>query len=168
MSGKFRIDFSSTSREKRPAVSFKIREYFVSYLEQKLFEKAGIIVNGNWNIRLSILFVAEGPAYKSSDIVLVKGAKVVKAEKVKIYEMLIPLKIVVEQGDILNNTIFVLQDALTILFTSIYKKITKEMMYELWRNIDMNYLKSLPYPAPIKDQKYVGDIIRDDGSIYHI
>jgi hypothetical protein len=48
-------------------------------------------------------------------------------------------------------------EAIAIFLTSTYKKVTSEFMNELCNNVDLEYLLSLPYPAPFKEQKYLSD-----------
>lgn len=164
-SDKFGIYFTCIPREKAPPVSYKVREYYIAFLEEHLFRPAGIVLNQPWHIMLSIVFVEEGPGYTSSDIFLAEGARTLNEEKVKIYEMIVPLKLVSAREDILEATVHVLEQSLTIFFTHQYKEVTADLMQELWEKTDLSYLRSLPFPAPVAEQKYVGDKMRPDGSI---
>lgn len=56
-------------------------------------------------------------------------------------------------------------EALTMFFTTVYKKITITEMEDLRNRIDIEYLRDLPYPAPLTEQKYLSDIIETDGSV---
>lgn len=164
-SDKFGIYFTGIPREKAPAVSYKLRTYYINHLTEHLFKPAGIVLNQQWQIMLSIIFMEEGPHYTGSEIFLAKGARTVSQEKVKIYEMIVPLKLVSAHNDILEGTIHVLEQALTVFFTHQYKKVTAPLMQSVWDKVDLPYLQSLPFPAPLAEQKYVGDLVRPDGSI---
>lgn len=165
MPKKFKISFSSTTKEKRPPVSYKLREYYESFLEENLYSNPGIKINDKWSVMLSIIFVEEGPRFTTTEISLLKSPRTVKEENVKIYEVMLPLKRILADNDILNNTIRDLQESITMLVTQIYKKLTVEVMNEIWKKVDVNYLKSLPFPAPLNEQRYAGDILRSDGSV---
>lgn len=124
-----------------------------------------IISDTKWNICLSILFVEEGARSASTAVYLAKSGRTISAERVKIYQVLIPLKSILESDDHFLKTITLMYEALTLFFTSTYRKITQHFMQELWAKVDLDYLRSLPYPAPLEEQQYVGDRIGDDGSV---
>ncbi len=107
----------------------------------------------------------EAPRFKTSEIVLGKGFQTVKSEQIKIYDMIVPVKLIVAKGNNLGATLEVLQQALTMFFTETFKQVSLQNMIDCWKEVDLDYLKTLPYPAPIKEQKYVGDIPREDGTV---
>lgn len=165
MPHKFIISFSSSSKESRPPLSYRVREYYSSLLEDKLFKEKLVVLKDGWCIDLVLMFMEEAPRFKTSEIVLGKGFQSVKSEKIKIYNMIIPLKLIAAKGNSLEATLEVLQQALAMFFTETFKRISLQNMMDCWKDVDLNYLKSLPYPAPIKEQKYVGDILREDGTV---
>ena len=86
-------------------------------------------------------------------------------EEIKIYEVLLPLVCIQEAENPLLKTIELMYEAIKIFFTTTYKKITPELMDELWKDVDLNYLLSLPYPASLAEQKYADDVLNKDGTI---
>ncbi len=52
MQHEFIISFSSNSKESRPPLSYKIREYYSSLLEDKLFKEKLIVLKDGWCINL--------------------------------------------------------------------------------------------------------------------
>ena len=152
----------------RPPISYKLREYFVNFLTDSLFKKKKIIIGGKWHINLAIYFVGEGRLGLPKNIVMAKNPRTVSAEMTKLYEILVPVKPIQESERPFLKTIELMYEALTVFFTTTYKKVTKEFMDELWNQVDIDYLLSLPYPAPLEDQKYVGDVIQPDGSIKNV
>lgn len=167
MENYFSISQACTTKF-RPPVSYRVREYFVNFLVDNLLKEKKLIIGGKWHINLTIYFVGEGKLGLPKNIVIGKSPRTVSAEMTKLYEALIPVKLIQESDRPFLKTIELMYEALTVFFTATYKKITKEFMDELWKQVDLNYLLSLPYPAPMEDQKYVGDVIQPDGSIKNV
>jgi hypothetical protein len=167
MNNKFSIVFSCTSKDirNRPPLSHKVREYYSDFLAEKLFKNLEANIKNEWCVELVVAFMEGGPRFDKSEIVLGRTAKKVTSEKIKIYEAIVPLKLVQVQNDGFDGIVDILQQCLDIFVVNTYKKITKEMMNNIWMQIDHDYLRSLPYPAPLSEQQYVGDIRRSDGSI---
>lgn len=165
MKSNFKIYQTCTSDIVRPPISSKIREYLEQFLSVNVLEPKKIIVGGKWTIILSMLFVEEGARYTLKDVYMAKGSRTVSAEATKIYEILLPLKCIQESKKPLLKTIELMYEAIKKFITTNYKKVTPELMDELWKKVDLEYLLSLPYPAPLAEQKYVGDKIKPDGTI---
>lgn len=107
----------------------------------------------------------EGPRFNTLDILLANGHQTVKQERVKIYNMIVPLKLIQVSGNGFDAIVMILQKALEIFFSEVSKKVTPLVFENCWSKIDWDYLKSLPYPAPVSEQKYVGDVLRKDGTV---
>lgn len=166
MKNKFEIIVSSPSREDRPPISYKVREYFEAFIVDNVLKKKGIIVNGNWEIHIVLDFLPETQRYQSDYIYMPdKPTSVVSEEKVKTYTLLIPMKLLKGASQPYLKTIKLIYEALTIFLTRAYKKIALSEMAEVWKSVDLDYLLSLPYPAPLTDQKYLTDIQTSDGRI---
>ena len=159
MKSYFEIKQSCTSYIFRPPISYKIREYLEKFVVENILDKRKIIQGGKWKVHLSMIFVESGQRHTLRHVFLGKGSRTVTAETVKIYEILIPLICIQESKTPLLATIELMYEALKIFFTQSYKSISSDFIGELWNQVDLDYLLSLPYPAPLKDQKYVGDEI---------
>jgi len=165
MESSFKI-FQSGSVNERPPVSSKIREYFEQFISNNVLEKKKIIIGGKWNIYLSIMFTGDGPKVLFERISLAKDPRIVKSEHVKIYFVFIRVKHIRESENPLLKTIELMYEAIKIFLTTTYnKKITSEFMDELWKQVDLEYLLSLPYPAPLEEQKYTGHVLKSNEQI---
>lgn len=155
----------SVSIVDRPPISYRIREYLMKFITECILEKKKIIVGGKWTVTLSLHFVGEGRMYKSRNIFLAKGLRTITTEGIKIYDIIIPLKLIQEAENPLLKTIELMYESVKIFLTTTYKKVSSEFMDELWKQIDLDYLLSLPYPAPLNEQKYIGDVVKPDGIV---
>ena len=161
----FTIDQSSTSFTKRPPISSEVRKYFENFVTSNLLEPRKLIVKTQWHIELVLCFIEEGPRYKSEHIFLSKSPRTLSAEKIKMYEVLIPLKLLNDVHEPYRKTIQLIMDALTLFFTSVYKSVRISDMEDLWNQVDLKKLLTLPYPASLAEQKYVGDLLQKDGEV---
>jgi len=168
MNPYFNIFQSCTSLDERPPVSYKVREYLESFIIKNVLEKKKIIIGSKWRVDLTLAFCIETSRYKSDYIYMPKTPQTVTKEGVKIYEALIPLKLIKEAENQYLKTIELMYEAITIFFKTAYKKITQDLMSELWKNIDLDYLLSLPYPAPLVEQKYITDLVTPEGDVKNI
>lgn len=152
----------------RPPISYKIREYFTEFLIINLLEEKKLILGGKWHVNLTLYFEGEGRYGLPKVIRMDKNPRQISSEKTKLYEIFIPIKPIQESSNPLLTTIEQMYEAMVIFFTTTYKKVSRELMSELWEKVDLNYLLALPYPAAMKDQKYSGDITLPDGSIKNV
>jgi hypothetical protein len=165
MNSQFEIVQSSLSFTDRPPISYKVREYLERYIIDTLLKPKKIVVATDWQIHLVLTFCPEAPRYKADDIFIPKTPRILKNERVKIYEALIPKKVIDQSSQPFLRTIEIIWAAITMFFTRTYKKVTQADMATLWQNIDLKYLLSLPYPAPMTEQKYLTDIITPEGNV---
>jgi hypothetical protein len=168
MNPYFNISYSCTSMTERPPISYKVREYLEDFIVENLLKKKKIIIGTKWRVDLSISFIQESARYKSDYIFTPKGAKTVSSEGVKIFEVLVPLKLIKEAENPHLKAIELTYESVASFFTREYKKITLSLMTELWNSVDKGYLLSLPYPAPLIDQKYVSDLVTAEGKVENI
>jgi hypothetical protein len=78
---------------------------------------------------------------------------------------MIPEKLITESENKYEAIIKLMYEAISIFLTTTYKKVSNEFMNELWHRVDLKYLLTLPYPAKVKDQKYLTDVLDDKGNI---
>ena len=151
---KFSITQACSSKD-RPPISYKIREYFVHFITENVLIPKKIILNGKWNICLAFIFLKDGK-FGPSGVYVYKPTSV-SSDNVTIYPIQVPLKEIVESNNPLLRTIELFYEGIKLFFVKNYKKVDEKFMDDLWVKVDLDYLLSLPYPANIKDQKYVGD-----------
>lgn len=168
MGSNFKI-YQCAIGEARPPISYKICEYFEQFVKENILERKKIIIGGSWNIHLTINFLTTGPKVLFNGVALGNGATTVKSEAVKLYSALILIEPIQEAENPLLKTVELMYEAIKLFFTKTYKKISREFMDELWNQIDVNYLLSLPYPAPFAEQRYFMDdqkyTVEPDGTI---
>jgi hypothetical protein len=150
---KFTITLTSQSKD-RPPISYKVMDYFVSLMIENVLIPQKIILTGKWNINLAIMFLETGK-FGPSGVYLYKPTTV-SSDNVKFYPVQIPLKEIRESADPFLRTIELIYEGIKLFFIAHYKKIEDQFMDALWLKVDLNYLLSLPYPAKLTDQKYVG------------
>ncbi len=165
MKKQFQIFQSSFSVLQRPPISFKVREYFEDFIYQHILVNKNIITNSKWQIHLVLAFLPETKRYKSEHISKPQKPIIVAKENVKIFEFLIPMKLIDTSENKYLKTIELMYEAIGIFFTTNYKKITDAEMAYLWTLVDIDYLLSLPYPAPLVEQKYQSDMIDENGDV---
>lgn len=156
MQTNFKI-YAMGGLDERPPISHKLIDYFVQFVIDHVLKPQRIIIGGKWQTHLCLHFLAEGPRFTTSEIVMAKGATTVKQDSVKIYNIIIPTKAIVESQNPYQKTIDIMYEAITKYFTSSFKKVTLEFMADLRTQIDFDYLLSLPYPAPFAEQQFLLD-----------
>jgi len=166
MEKKFQIIQSSTnSIDLRPPISWKVRDYLEDFIIENVLKKKQIIVSSEWTIHLHCMFCKLSPRFNYDHIHLFNKPRTVKENMVKIYEIMIPEKFINDSENRYEKTIEIMYDAVSIFLTTTYKKITREFMNALWHQADKKYLLTLPYPAEVKDQKYLTDVLDDKGNV---
>jgi hypothetical protein len=162
---KFEIIASSVSITNRPPISYKVREYFETFIIDHILTKKKIIVTGNWEIHLVLAFLPETNRYQSDDLFMPEKPVVVKEDKIKTYDILVPMKLIKPIDEPYLKTIELIYQAITLFLTKTYKKVTAKEMENLWESVDLKYLLSLPFPAPLVDQKYLTDVVTAEGNV---
>lgn len=158
--------YQSSSDKNRPPISYEVRKYLERFITDNVLKEKKIIVNSDWNVVLGIIFLSEGGRFTSKSIFLPKGGpKIIKKGRIKLYEIIVPLKVIQEANDPYLKTIELMYTAIGIFLSTTYKKVDPGSWDKLGKKIDLDYLLSLPYPAPLEEQKYVGDLQEPDGEV---
>jgi len=166
MEKKFQIVQSSTNAiDFRPPISWKVRDYLENFIIENVLNEKQIIVSSQWTIHLHLYFCKPSPRFNYDDINFYAKPRTVKENMVKIYEIMIPEKLIAESKNKYERTIELMYEGISIFLTTTYKKVSKEFMNELWPKVDMKYLLTLPYPAKVRQQKYLTDVLDDKGNI---
>ena len=168
MNKHFTLTQSATTMDERPQISYRVREYLEDFIAETLLKEKKIILGGKWRIDLVLAFQRETIRYTSTQLALGARPTTVTGENVKIYEVLIPTRLINESTHPYVRTIELMWEAIALFFTENYKKVNQGDMSELWNKIDLDFLLSLPYPAPLIDQKYLTDIVTDQGEVKSI
>jgi hypothetical protein len=166
MEKKFQIIQSSTNTlALRPPISWKVRDYLEDFVIENVSKEKQIIVASQWSIHLHCFFCKFSPRFNYEGISFYDKPRIVKQNMIKTYEIMIPEKLIDDSENKYEKTIELMYEAISIFLTATFKKVSPEFMKDLWSSIDMNYLLSLPYPAELKEQKYLTDIVDSNGNI---
>jgi len=144
------------SEKNRPAYSYLVDEYLENFINENILGPYKIINGGKWNIWLSMMFLKKGN-FGPDGVYVFNKATTVSAEKVKFYPVQIPLEEVFRTKNVVKNLVELYFEAFRQFFTLNYKRIRPEIFVDLKKKIDWTYLNSLPYPAAINEQRYIGD-----------
>ncbi|NIG55812.1 hypothetical protein [Chitinophaga sp. Cy-1792] len=150
--GSFSIN-QTGPKDIRPPLSFKVREYFESFIEENILTPKKIIIHDTWNICLTLTFFKQGRFGPAG--VHVYSPTIVKGDKLKAYPIQIPIQEIADSNQPMVKIVELFYEGLTLFFTGNYKQVDAQFMQSLWNKIDMEYLLSLPYPAKIKEQRYL-------------
>lgn len=142
--------------EDRPPISAKVCEYLEAFVIKNIMEQKKIILGGKWKIFFGILFMSEGPR-GPSDILFAAFPSTISAEETKMYEVVIPLSLFKAEGYTAVGIISTIFRAISIFFTTNYKRTDQSFMIEVKKKLDWDYLLSLPFPAPRDEQRYIED-----------
>jgi len=166
MEKRFQIVQSSTNTiDLRPPLSWRVRDYLEDFIIENVLTQKQIIVSSQWTIHLHCFFCKVSPRFNHEYIHLYNKPRSVKEDMVKTYEIIIPEKLITDCENKYEKTIDLMFEAVSIFLTTVYKKVSKEFMIALRKKVDMKYLLALPYPAELKDQKYLTDLIDDKGNV---
>jgi hypothetical protein len=153
---KYSTDCLCDEMEYRPRVSYKIRDYVLEFvLEHVIFPKK-IMVKDRYNYFVAFILIPfkENEKDEKNEVITWDKWKLFGREKtlhISIFNHLINANIRPEEFA------SIIYDALAIQFVELYKKITIEDFNKAKKNLDYNYINSLPYPAPFEEQKYTFD-----------
>jgi hypothetical protein len=166
MSTIFNISISCGNINDRPPLSHRVREYYSGLLTQELFVPKLISIKENWTISLVLMFNQSRPDVLPFQFFVNTSPQIVRSEMLKNYYTFVNYDLYLARGGTLEGMLGLFQEALTAFFTQTFKKVKPEKMAAIWEKVDMGYLHTIPYPAPLLEQRYVEDIIRSDGTLY--
>jgi hypothetical protein len=139
----------------RPPISHKVTDYLVQFIREEILVPRQIILQEEWNVELAMMFMPKdefGP--HKIDIY---EPDIYDDVKVKTYPIAIPLDTILQSDEPYRKTIESMYEGLFLYFTAFHKSIHAHFMQDLWEKINFEYLFSLPYPADITEQQYIGD-----------
>jgi hypothetical protein len=145
----------------RPPISQKVRTYFETFVETHVLVPHKIVIGGKWKIWFHIFFSESGPFVLFNNVALADGGpRTITSDGVKMYTGLILIDDIQTSATPYLTTIEKLYEVITLFFTTHYKKVKPAFMNGLWEKVDLDYLQSLPYPAPYEEQQYFTDQFR--------
>ena len=142
------------TEENRPPYSSKIEEYFEDFVTDNILKPFNIIINDEWKIILSVMIFKKEP--ESPEGVSIYEPDTIEEGKVMFYPVGINLEDIYKSEEHIVNIVGLYFQIISLFFLSNYKNIAREYMVNLMEKIDWDYLFSIPYPAPVEEQGYVG------------
>ena len=139
---------------KRPKVSYKIREYIEEFFLKEVLNEKKIIVNNKVDTLLQMSFFIDA----NEDYIISLPPSTYKNENIKAYPIMISYSNRIENAKNINiEFAMILYEAVTEFLVTHFKKVSREEMEGLKVKLDLDYLSTIIYPAPFKEQRFVGD-----------
>lgn len=151
---KFKINilYSKNNSIPKPEVSFKLINYIEEFFIKNVFEPKKIILNAKTNILLQITI------FTDHDLTYIKSLpfSIYKNENIKAFPIMICIKDRISKTNDINvEFAMILYEAITEFLATHFKKVCKEELETLKIKLDINYLSSIIYPAPLIQQNFV-------------
>jgi hypothetical protein len=143
------------SEEDRPPYSIKIDEYFETFVYDNILKPFDLIINADWKVILTIMIfkkeadMPEGVSFYEPDVF--------EDDKLKVFPVGINLEDIYKTVDHVENIVGLYFQIISRFFLSYADTVTSTYLVNLMNKIDWEYLFSLPYPAPTREQGYVGN-----------
>jgi hypothetical protein len=139
----------------KPPYSYKVDEYFEEFVRENILEAFNIVEEDDWKILLSIMMFKKDE--ESAEGVSIYPAETIDEEKIRYYPIAINIEDVYANDTPMDNIVGIYYQIISLFFMSNYESLSEQFMLELKKKLDWDYLLALPYPAPVEEQKYVGD-----------
>ena len=139
----------------RPPYSYKVEEYFEEFVYNHLLQPFNIILGEKWKVLLSVMIFKKDENTPTG--VNIYEPSIIEEEMIKYYPVAINMEDIYENDQPLENIVSLYFQIISLFFLSNYRTISADYMLELKEKLDWDYLLALPYPAPLFEQKYVGD-----------
>lgn len=147
------IEHRCNNVEKRPPVSHILREYLSAYINNEVFLPYHL--SSKNDIILSIIFAPQADTGDDAEYWLSNPTVYIK-DNVKLYTIYVPFDIT-RYEDKLEAYIEVCLNAVIFFLEKTYKKLKSFDFNALYKNVNMDYVYSIPFPAPFNQQKFIGD-----------
>ena len=145
---------TATYRNKLP-ISSRIIDYFQNFVIENILSQKNILLGSKYDTCLSIMLLGEGRY--SNNVVEVFPPQSVSGplHKVKVYSVKIPTKPIIDSDKKSITFAKLLYEGVCLFFIQNFKTIDLTFMDNLWSLVDIEYINSIPYPAPLSEVKYV-------------
>jgi hypothetical protein len=152
---KLSIEHICDDLENRPKVSYEIRKYIEDYIMTEVLKKKNIIAKTKYDIALNIIFSSTGDTKNYADYLILKP-RISKQNQLKSYSIYVPFNISRYPKPV-DAYVEVLLNAICFFLEKTFKTLESFDFEELYRKVDMEYIRNIPYPAEFAEQKYIGD-----------
>lgn len=152
--GTLSIKLTASHRQRIP-ISEKVMEYYEDFMESNILKPKKIIINSKWNIWIGFMLT---PIEKEKFTTIeTYHFRSIKEENVRFYPIAIPVNLISDAKNIPLKIAEVFFEGIKLFFIENYKSIDEIFFNELWTKVDIEYLQSIPYPAPLKEISYIGE-----------
>lgn len=166
MTRKFRIELFDETEIKAFPIHYLTLEYFERFVNQNITKQFSIIEKSKWTHSFGIFFDScdykNIPEHLKSFDGIEKGLVILppntfSKEAIKGYNVqFFASKIKDNPNGEMMGFCEMMLDFLETFFVLNYKKISEEDFKTIRKKVDWEYLKSIKYPADLKDQHVVG------------
>ena len=166
MNRKFIIELFDETEVKALPIHYKTLEYFESFVIENVIKKFKIIENSKWTHSFGIFF--DSCDYKNipehiksfdgiEKCLVILPPNTFSKEAIKGYNVQFFASKIKDNanGEFIGFCEMML-DFIETFFVLNYKKISEIDFKEIRKNVDWEYLKTIKYPADLRDQHFVG------------
>ena len=166
MNTKFKIELFDETQVERLPIHYKTTEYFEKFVTENILSEFKIILNSKWTYSFGIFF--DSTDYKNipehmksfdgiEKCLVILPPNTFSKESIKSYSVQFFASKIKDnpKGEFIGFCEMML-DYIETFFVLNYKKINETDFINIRQNVDWEYLKSVKYPADLKDQNFVG------------
>lgn len=166
MNSRFIIELFDETEVKALPIHYKTLEYFENFVTENILKKFKVILNSKWTHSFGIFF--DSTDYKNipehlkrideiDKCIVILPPNTFSKELMKGYSVMFFASKIKdnEKGEFIGFCEMML-DFIETFFVQNYKKINESDFINIRENVDWEYLKSIKYPADLKDQHFVG------------
>ncbi|WP_437368286.1 hypothetical protein [Maribacter litoralis] len=165
MNNKFKIELFDETEVKGLPIHYKTIEYFEEFVTENILSEFKVILNGKWTYSFGIFF--DPTDYKKipehikrfdgiEKNLVILPPNTVSGELIKGYSVQFFISKIKDnpKGEFIGFCEMMI-DFIETYFVLNYKKIKTSDFKNIRSKINWEYLKSLKYPADLKDQRYL-------------
>ncbi|MDO1514574.1 hypothetical protein Q2T41_18115 [Maribacter confluentis] len=166
MNTKFKIELFDETEVERLPIHYKTIEYFEKFVAENILSEFKIILNTKWIHSFGIFF--DSADYKNipehlksfdgiEKYLVILPPNTFSKESIKSYSVQFFASKIKDnpKGEFIGFCEMML-DYIETFFVMNYKKVKETDFINIRQNVDWEYLKSIKYPADLKDQHFVG------------
>jgi len=165
MNSRFIIELFDETEVKALPIHYKILEYFENFVMENILKEFKVILNSKWTHNFGIFFDSTDykniPEFINFDgiekCLVIMPPNTFSKESMKGYSVQFFASKIKDnpRGEFIGFCEMML-DFIETFFVLNYKKINETDFISIREKVDWKYLKSIKYPADLKDQHFVG------------
>ncbi len=140
-----------STRDPEYKMSKKIIAYYENFVTEKVLIPKNIILSGKWDVWLMYMLVPEG-RYSTGKVAMPMKPQTTASANARCYPVQVPLSLVKDAENVPLAMAQFLNEGIRLFFVDNYKKIDVAFMENVLADINMEYLISISYPPPPRDE----------------